>query len=157
MGSGELIIPQDDARRGWFKLIVPAIDEVFGDWWGNDPHKLLPFIFAKMDPDQVAFDVELSQPMYALDKVALVQADKRKKGDTSKITPVTVVGLSAVSSEQEGHCYLSVGLVSCIIPIKPDHILVDTLITATTESQIVAPTTQETRKILDISGNPIDP
>jgi len=156
MSGGEVIIPEGEERRGWFKLMIPAIVEVFGEIVIGQKMDLLPFIYAKLDPDQVAFNIDLSQPMYALDKVALVQIDRARKPDPSKPLPVNLVGLAVISSEQEGRCYIPTGLVSCIIPVKSDHPLVGTLIMATTESQLVMPTLQESAKILDMSGQPVD-
>lgn len=170
MGGNEgLIIPQGEERNGWFKLMVPAIEEVLGDIVIGQQLKLLPFLYAKLDPEQVAFDIALSQPMFALDKVALVQIDQKRleqiraeqgqgrKTEPKKPTPIQVVGLSVISSEQEGRCYLSVGLVSCIIPVRPEHPLVNALVVATSESQIIAPTAQEASKILNMSGEPVEP
>ena len=156
MSGGEVIIPESEERRGWFKLMIPAITEVFGDIVIGQKMSLLPFVYAKLDPDQVAFNIDLSLPMYALDKVALVQMDKSRKPDPGKPVPVNLVGLAVISSEQEGRCYMSTGLVTCIIPVKSGHPLVNTLILATTESQLVMPTLQESAKILDMSGQPVD-
>jgi hypothetical protein len=145
-----------DERLGWFKLVIPAIENVFGGMWANPQATLLPFIYAKWDTEQAAFDVALNYPMYALDKVVLVQMDKTRKGDiSSREVPVSVVALSVVSSEQESRCYIPAGSVSCIVPVKADHPLVEALVKCTSEGHLVIPSAQETAKILDMSGNPV--
>lgn len=146
------ILSDSPDSHGWYKLILPDILTIMGSLWSNpeDPQvELLPFIYAKLDPEQTAFDITLSQPMYALDRVCLVQIDRAPKSG-SKIIPVVIIGLAAISSEQEGRCYIPTYAVSCIIPVKPDHPLVDTLIKASTESLVVTPSIYETGTILNL-------
>lgn len=158
-GNSNLILPGED-RKGWFKLIVPAINEIFGHMWAGSGQQatFLPFIYGKLDPDQTAFDTELSQPMYAIDRVCLVQMEqskKKKPGEpVSKAVSVNIIGLSVISSEQEGRCYMPTALVTCILPVKPVHPLVDSLLIASTESHLVTPSVQETSSILSMPETP---
>lgn len=152
------LILSDDDVKGWFKFIIPNIADIFGALWGNtvpgSQVELLPFIYCKLDQQQVAFDLELSQPMYAIDKVCLVQIDRAPKPG-SKVIPVVILGLRAISAEHECRCYLPTFAVSCIIPIRPDHELINSFEIATNEGQVIAPTTQEASSILNLPGNPI--
>lgn len=156
--DSNLLLPDADSQ-GWFKLVIPTISDIFGALWDNpSPNsqiELLPFIYCKLDPELVAFDIELSQPMYAVDKVCLVQIDRASQpGSKNKTIPVVIMGLSVLSSEQENRCFLPTTAVSCIIPIRPDHVLIDTFKVATSESCLVEPTTQEARSIISLPGNP---
>jgi len=67
--SNKVPVTSDDPRGGWFKLLIPKIDAVFGGLFWNDQVKFtpLPFVYGKLDPEQVAFDVELSIPFLAID------------------------------------------------------------------------------------------
>ncbi len=147
------LLLSDDDSQGWYKLIIPNISDIFGAIWNNPAPgaqtELMPFIYCKFDSEQVAFDIELSQPLYALDKVCLVQVDRAPKSN-SKIIPVTIIGLGAISAEQEGRCFLPTVVVSCIIPVRPSHELVDSLKKATTESLLVTPTIQEASSIINL-------
>jgi len=161
MGIGRNILPEDDARRGWFKLVIPAMSDVFGHLWGTAQASIWPFIFCKMDPEQTAFDIELSVPLYALRDVVLVQASHPTSKGSGKIPKMSImlIALSKVASEHEDRCYMPSALVSLIIPIKPDHEIVSTLIQATTESGLVLPTDEEVQqvgsKILSLKGEPV--
>lgn len=147
------LLLSDDDTRGWYKLIIPAISDIFGAIWNNPlpgaQTELMPFIYCKFDSEPVAFDIKLSQPLYALDKVCLVQVDRTPKAN-SKIIPVTIIGLGALSAEQEGRCFLPTVVVSCIIPVRPNHELVDSLKIATTESRLITPTPQEANSIINL-------
>jgi len=148
----------DEERQGWFKLVIPAIEDVFGQMlikFNPQQPELVPFIYCRLDSEEVAFDDKLSQPMLALDKVCLVQVDAAKRTvSNSKVVPVTVIGLSIVSSEHEGRCYIPAALVSCIIPVKPDHAMINALLTTTSESQLITPTVQEAGTILNLPSAP---
>ena len=149
----KLMLSEDD-RQGWFKLILPTVTDLFGSLWHNPAEsqiELMPFVYGKLNSDPVAFDLGLSHPMYAVDRLCLVQIDRTPTENV--IIPVDIIGLTVISSEQEGRCYIAVSHVTCIIPVKPEHSMVDTLIKATTEQLVVTPTPQETSGILNLPGN----
>lgn len=170
-GNIKTPITEGDLRSGWFKLLIPEMDVVFGGLFWSDQVKFtpLPFVYGKLDPEQVAFDVELSVPFLALDRVVLVEIVESKKDDDDADMDteeqveeqvkthfeIKVRPLKLMAMDQENRCFIPTRFVTCILPVDPRHPLVATLIAVTTD--IVIPPAGEIGKILDIKGRSVDP
>jgi len=162
---------EGDPREGWFKLMIPEMEKVFGGLFWNDQIKFspLPFVYGKLDPGQVAFDVQLSIPFLALDRVVLVELpDEDADEDEDEEVSVDAVAegsmvhfnikirpLNLIAMDQQNRCYIPTRFVTCILPVDPHHPLVTYLIAVTTG--VVLPQAGEVGKILDLSGRSVDP
>lgn len=181
MSNAKVPVSDGDPRSGWFKLLIPKMDIVFGSLFWNDQVKFspLPFVYGKLDPELVAFDVELSVPFLALDRVVMVEIVESKKDDKGEDTEeqveeqaeeqveeqieeeeakthfeIKIRPLKMLAMDQENRCFIPTRFVTCILPVDPRHPLVTTLIAITTD--IVIPPAGEVGKILDIKGRELD-
>jgi len=173
MSNAKTPITEGDIRSGWFKLLIPEMDKVFGGLFWSDQVKFspLPFVYGKLEPDMVAFDVELSVPFLAVDRVVLVEIVESKMEDEDEDEgsgaetqveeqaethfEIKVRPLKLLAMDQENRCFIPTRFVTCILPVDPRHPLVATLIAVTTD--IVIPPPGEVGKILDIKGREVDP
>lgn len=181
MSNAKVPAAESDLRGGWFKLLIPEIETVFGGLFWGDQLKLdlLPFVYGKIDPTQVAFDVEMSVPFLALDRVVLVElvegekkesdegkdedaeiqveedAEAQTEGQAEIHFEIKVRPLKLAAIDLENRCYIPARYVACILPVDPRHPLVTTLIALT--SDVIVPPAEEVGKILDIQGRTIDP
>lgn len=144
-----------DPCRGWFKLLIPDILEVFGGLFWSEELMInpLPFIYGRLDPEQVSFDCALSVPFLAIDRVVLVQVDKRPEFQQPVVDgeigfQLQLLPLKILALDQEGRCYMPADVVTCIIPIDITHHMVQALVQITSESDLIIPGTP------DISGVP---
>lgn len=150
------ITSDTDPRHGWFKLLIPRIKTVFsGLFW--DPRmqiiEPLPFIYGRLDPEQVSFDCMLSIPMLAIDRVVLVKVDDRpevqqaaeaaalaESAEPSEIgLPIQMMPLKMTAMDQVNRCYIPVKYVTCIIPLDTRHSIVAALVQITSESGLIIP------------------
>lgn len=157
-----------DPRRGWFKLLIPDIQEVFSGLFWSEKLNVNPvdFLYGRLDPAQVSFDCALSVPFLAVDRVVLVQADERD--ETQQPSPDGEVGfqlqmlpLKLLATEQENRCYIPAEVVTCIIPVDVRHPIVDVLVQVTSESGLIIPslsgvTPSGPGQIVDMLGHVVD-
>jgi len=153
MSVGIELIPADDERRGWFKLVIPGIDDVFGPIISKANFELLGFVYGKIETDQAAFDVELSVPFIVLSRVLLAHAIRDKSGGVK----AELFSIRAFAPEHENRCYIPSQLVTSIIPLDPRSPLLQILVAATSESMLVMPSGADVGKIVDLAGNPLNP
>lgn len=165
MSDGQLDL---DPRRGWFKLLILDIQEVFSGLFWSERLNVNPldFIYGRLDPAQVSFDCALSVPFLAVDRVVLVQADERP--ESQQPAPDGEVGfqlqmlpLKLLATEQENRCYIPAEVVTCIIPIDIRHPIVDVLVQVTSESGLIIPslsgaTPSGPGQIVDMLGHVVD-
>lgn len=167
--SNKVQATSEDPRGGWFKLLIPKIDEVFGGLFWNDQVKFtpLPFVYGKLDPEQVAFDPELAMPFLAIDRVILVElVESEKKKDVDKQAEeqvkeqvevhfeIKIRPLKLLAMDQENRCFIPPRFVTCILPVDPRHPLVTSLIAVTTD--VIIPPVGDVGKILDIQGRSVE-
>ncbi len=157
-----------DPRIGWFKILIPNIQEKFsGLFWSEQlEFKPLPFIYGRLDPEQVSFDCALSVPFLAVDRVVLVQVDERPESqqpalDGEVAFQLQMVPLKLLATEQENRCYMPAEIVTCIIPIDVTHPIVDVLVEVTSESGLIIPslsgaTPPGPGQIVDMLGHVVD-
>lgn len=157
-----------DPRRGWFKLLIPDIKEVFGGlfWGGWLEVEPLPFIYGRLDPDQVSFDCTLSIPFLAIDRVVLAHADKRPGvqqpvADGQVGFQMQMIPLKMLALDQENRCYIPADVVSCIIPLDARHSIIATLVQVTSESGLIIPSgpgvpPASSRRIVDMTGRALN-
>jgi len=146
-----------DPRRGWFKLLIPDILEVFGGLFWSEKLRVepLPFIYGRLDPEQVSFDCALSVPFLAIDRVVLVQVDERPESQQPVVEgeigfQLQLLPLKILALDQEGRCYIPADIVTCIIPVDITHHMAQALVQITSESNLIIPGTPA------ISGDPAD-
>lgn len=154
-----------DPRRGWFKLLIPDIEDVFSGlfWSGELAVEPLPFIYGRLDPQQVSFDCALSIPFLAVDRVVLIQIDKRPEaqqqaGPNEVSFPMQMIPLKLLAIDQENRCYIPADVVTCIIPVDTRHPITATLVRVTSESGLILPGAPGTPpagpgQVIDLEGN----
>lgn len=142
-----------DPRRGWFKLLIPDIEEAFSGLFWSKEYKIepLPFMYGRLDPEQVSFDCALSVPYLAIDRAVLVQIDKRSESqqlvaEGEVAFQLQIIPLKLLARDQENRCYVPADLVTCIIPVDITHPIVHALVQITSESDLIIPSG------LDLSG-----
>lgn len=153
-----------DPRRGWYKLLIPDIKEVFGGlfWSGGPEINPLPFVYGRLDPDQVSFDCTLSIPFLAIDRVVLAQIDTRPGAqqpvaDGQMAFQMQMIPLKMLALDQENRCYIPADVVTCIIPLDTRHPIITTLVQVTSESGLIIPSGPGVppagqRRIVDMTG-----
>jgi hypothetical protein len=147
--SGLELIPEGDERRGWFKLVIPDVNIIFGPLLNpKGGIRLMGFIYGKIDPEQAAFDVSLTVPYIAVDRVLLAQEVRGQDGGVK----VGGVPLKVLAHEHENRCYVPTQLVTCVIPLDPHDPAVELFVRATDESLVKLPTADEVKKIVDMTG-----
>ncbi len=165
-----------DPRTGWYKLFIPELREVLGGLFIDpqigstfDP---FPFIYGRIDADQVAFDIGLDAPLYAVDSVVLLGKDPGDEGRTEVLSgPEVAPGqevlalkvqlrpLSMFADENTNRCYLPTDCVTCILPVKAKHPIINILVKMTTQSDLVLPpvgTMADGPRILNLDGKSLD-
>jgi len=155
-----------DPRLGWFKILIPKIKDVFCGLFLGEAIEPLPFLYGRLDPEQVSFDCTLSIPFLAIDSVVLAQVDKRAKAP-QLVTPGAVgvslqlITLKLLAEDQENRCYIPAKLVVCIIPLNTGHPIVATLVQITSESGLIIPSVvgvaqADPGQIVDMTGRVLD-
>lgn len=168
-----------DPRRGWFKLLIPDIKVVFGGlFWSEQMRQieLLPFMYGRLDPDQVSFDCELSVPFLAVDRVVLTKVDDRpemqrpeeERAEGEIGLPIQMIPLKMTAMDQVNRCYIPAEYVTCIIPLDVSHPIIMSLTQITSESGLIIPQgpgvtglsvtspSGPPSKIVDLTGRVVD-
>jgi len=135
-------------RSGWFKLIIPDINQVFGPIF-NIAVPLIPFIYAKFSTEPVAFDTQISVPLTSLEDVVLVIAPP-DRNNAIQVVSLAQIGRVANETEHSNRCYIPSIYISNIIPINPKCTVTKLLCDSTHETSIIAPDPDQTSKILKI-------
>lgn len=162
-----------DPRVGWHKILIPDIEDVFsalflGDQLQIDP---LPLVYGRLDPEQVAFDCQLSLPFLAIDRVVLIKLDDRPEalataGPDAVGFPIQLLPLKSLAMDNENRCYIPTELVSCIIPVDSTHPIVQQLVRITSDSGLIIPQGPGVRptigaegpaQIVDLTGRAVTP
>lgn len=139
-----------DPRHAWFKFLIPEIETVFGGLFWNEKMqqiKPLPFMYGRLDPEQVSFDCELAIPFLAIDRAVLVKFDdrpevqrpeeEREEGEIG--LPIQMIPLRMTAMDQVNRCYIPAEYVTCIIPLDTRHPIVAALVQITSESGLIIP------------------
>ena len=138
----------DVERSGWFKLIIPDINQVFGPIF-NIQVPLIPFIYAKFSIEPVAFDTQMSIPLTSLEDPVLVISPP-DRNNAVQVVAMSQIGRVANETEYSNRCYIPSIYISNIIPINPKCSITKILCDSTHETNIIAPDPDQTSKILKI-------
>lgn len=157
-----------DPRRGWFKILIHDFQEVFhGLFWSEELDiEPLPFIYGRLDPEQVSFDCALSIPFLAVDRVVFVRSDERPEARQPVASgeigfPMQMIPLKLLAVDQENRCYIPAEVVTCIIPVDTRHPIVAALVQVTSESGLIIPSISDAGpvgpgEIIDMTGQRLD-
>ena len=122
----------------------------------------MPFIYGRLDPEQVSFDCALTVPFLAIDRVVLVQDDQRPESqqpvaEGQVAFQFQMVPLKLLATDQENRFYIPAEIVTCIIPVDIRHPIVDVLVELTSDSGLIIPSLSGSAplgpaQIIDMAG-----
>lgn len=165
-----------DPRTGWYKIFIPELQEVLCGLF-IDPNIYnsfdpFPFIYGRIDTDQVAFDTSLDVSLYAIDAVILLGKEPGDDGMTEVpmgpdvpqgqeafALKVQLRPLSMFAEDNTNRCYIPTEYVSCILPVDDSHPIINVLVNMTTKSGLIIPpigSQGNGPRVLDLDGNALD-